>query len=514
MSDTSPSLAPRDLAAAAKSNPFAQFASSFKQATKDSKPVVNRAGQKRGAAVKFTSAETKRKIGDGKETTASASAATVPKSGLVRWLDQGNGDRPGYEDAREYLISGPPYKGDSDFSSKEALKDLGAKWCPNPLKEKGAKDGVCPGWWSAMDIKDLEALIGAPRNEKRKRIWKAIDVSDSQHDAMMRLMREYEGHQLVEAEQAEKKRKADAVASSSRAEAHKEALKNSNLQPDSEEDIKRLKDDYDVDWSLEMAMKAQASACLGPQMTTAIGRVLRGLKHNIINSEQARVGNFEGAALARRARARVQQQQAVGHEAAVVDASDMIDEEINYRLLPAPTSGCSGCFMFGNTNPNHIPVPTAAEWEKLQDETEDAVRATIVCKDADATFPATRRTYCTGCITELLEQFLECSCHGCTWSKCSTCNVLCCSEQACECADREKWSRLQNTAVREHKKRVDAAEQSIIDSGMGAGGPSSNPHGEWDDDDYQTGAPLTDTGEGAGACGDAPLMMDNWLHER
>lgn len=504
MGDTSPSLAPRDPVAAAKSNPFAQFAANFKQAGKDTKPVVQRVGQKRGVPVKFSSAETKRKLNDEKDPSAlSSSAAPAPKSGLVKWLEEGNGDKPGYEDAREYLMSGLPYKGNSDFSAKEALKELGAKWCPNPLKEKGAKDGVCPGWWSAMDLKDLEALIGAPRNERRKRIWTAIDVPDSQHEAILRLIREYEGHQLVEAEEAEKRRKAEAVASSSRAEAQKETLKNRNLDPDSPEDIKRLKDDWGVDWSFEMALKAQASACLGPQMTTAIGRVLRGLKHKIIFPEHARVGNFEATAVARRAKARAAT--AGGGEAAMVDAGEVFEEEINYRKLPPPTSACSGCFMFGNSNPNHIPIPSAAEWEKCQESAEEAARACITNSSEKAT-PATRRTYCTGCATEIMEQFLECGCPG-NWTKCIECHVLHCKSQPCECGDRENWNRLQNVAAREYKKQVDAAEQALIDTGGG-----SNPHGDWDDDNPADGA-ATGAGEEADVGDDAPLMMDNWLHD-
>ena len=507
MADTSPSLAPRDLVAAARSNPRAQFASNFKQAGKDSKPAVQRVSKKRGTPVKFSSAETKRKLSDNNNTSAAVATgtATVPKSGFTKWLEEGNGDRLGYEYAHEYLKAGPPYKGDSDFQAKDTIRDLGGKWMENPLKiDKDARDGIMRGWRVAWDAKDLEALITAPRNSKGKRIWTAIDVPDSHHDKMLRLMREYEGHQLVTTEEAEKKRKADAAASSSRAEAQKEELKNLNLQQDTEDDIKRLKDEYDVDWSFDLAMKAQASACLGPQMTTAIGRVLRGLKFKIISPEQASVGNFEAVTTARRAKARVHQTD--GHEAAMVDASNAMDEEINYRLLSAPKSASSGCFMFGNNNPNHIPIPTPAEREKMQEAAEEAVRALVSGKEVP-NLPAVRCTYCTGCVTELFEQFLDCGCDGYAWSKCLVCHVLHCSFQPCACANREEWNRLQNMAVREQKKQFDAAEQLTIDSGMGE---SSNPHGYWDDD------PMNEPSGGqdnTSEHGKNRHIMDNWLHD-
>tara|TARA_B110000046_G_scaffold11843_2_gene11737 strand:+ start:3426 stop:3743 length:318 start_codon:yes stop_codon:yes gene_type:complete len=78
----------------------------------------------------------------------------------------------------------------------------------------------------------------------------------------------------------------------------------------------------------------------------------------------------------------------------------------------------------------------------------------------------TRTTYCIGCVRQVFEQFLDCSC-GRVWSVCSTCHYLRCDAQPCKCcedsedADESKrgaWHRAQNAAHRAHYDSSAAAE--------------------------------------------------------
>ena len=74
------------------------------------------------------------------EGDADNGSDNVPKDAqtgaLAVWLKD-HGDRDGYSEVRQYLLAGPPYKGDAAYEAKEQLKDHGARWVPNPLKQKG-----------------------------------------------------------------------------------------------------------------------------------------------------------------------------------------------------------------------------------------------------------------------------------------------------------------------------------------------------------------------------------------
>ena len=120
---------------------------------------------------------------------------------LDTWLKE-IGDKPGYTEAREYLLAGPPYKGESDFAAKEQLKDNGAKWIPNPHKEKGVKDGITPGWWSALKERDVRTFMAltytresryskAPRECKS---WQPLGVPEESAQNVLKLLAQFDAH--------------------------------------------------------------------------------------------------------------------------------------------------------------------------------------------------------------------------------------------------------------------------------------------------------------------------------
>ena len=182
----------------------------LKQATRDTKPIVVRMKRARPAKPTFSTKNIAERIDEGKEAGAAATAAAPYDSLLARWLRDGHGDRDGFFEAREYLLKGPPYKGSSRFDAKDTIKELGAKWVPNALKDKGdANDKRCYGWWSAVDEATLAALIRLPLDEKSRRRWTALSTPEHAHFGILRLLKEFEV--FTKMEEDDVKRKHDAA---------------------------------------------------------------------------------------------------------------------------------------------------------------------------------------------------------------------------------------------------------------------------------------------------------------
>ena len=120
-----------------KSQAAAAFIGSFalRAPGKDDKPL----GQKRKAAfdaapkkqpgkLQFSTSNLSKKPGDDAEDGKQDAALQQNKDGkLQRWLQAGGGDRPGMEEARDYLLRGTPYKGSHARNTKDAVKEAGAE---------------------------------------------------------------------------------------------------------------------------------------------------------------------------------------------------------------------------------------------------------------------------------------------------------------------------------------------------------------------------------------------------
>ena len=75
--------------------------------------------------------------------------ATARRDGkLQQWVRESSPPCPELVEAREYLLQGAPYRGLSPFAARDAVKALGGRWLPNPVKEERG-DGMIAGWWTA-----------------------------------------------------------------------------------------------------------------------------------------------------------------------------------------------------------------------------------------------------------------------------------------------------------------------------------------------------------------------------
>ena len=64
----------------------------------------------------------------------------VPDSAFVTWLRDKETSHAVHVAAKDYLLEGAPFKGDSTFDAKDAIKDLGGTWRRNPDKAKDCYD--------------------------------------------------------------------------------------------------------------------------------------------------------------------------------------------------------------------------------------------------------------------------------------------------------------------------------------------------------------------------------------
>ena len=88
---------------------------------------------------------------------------------LVTWTRANKSDcSPIFKDILQYVLDGPPFRGDVKFGSKEEVKSLGAQWHRNPQSEEDEQsedkkdkkgDKVKRGWWAAWDDKTLFSLL-------------------------------------------------------------------------------------------------------------------------------------------------------------------------------------------------------------------------------------------------------------------------------------------------------------------------------------------------------------------
>lgn len=114
---------------------------------------------------------------------------------FVRWLRQQQPEEnaPYRQATRDYLLEGPPYRGESTYDAKDTLKDMEAKWVPNPAKKKGCQDKtIRRGWWSAPDENVLKKLLALRRDRWRRYQWCCVDLTETQLELVQQWLGEYQ----------------------------------------------------------------------------------------------------------------------------------------------------------------------------------------------------------------------------------------------------------------------------------------------------------------------------------
>lgn len=386
----------------------------------------------------------------------------VPKNnGFIAWLSVGHGDRPGFQEAREYLMLGAPYRGDSRYEAKEAIKASdAAHWCPNPLKQKGVKDGLPSGWWAAHTEEELKTLIDLPLDTYGRRLWTALDVPEPSHSSLARLIAEYDGYLRIE----QRKRDADAV--QARAEATKRAntIASSGIivLADSEEEIATLRDKWKLEWAVDMALASQHASHLGPKSSlSCAGRTLRGLRFGVITADNVRAGQWDGVAAGKRKHRAT----AADDVEQVADSAFEADDRslfIDYTRLKF-TGPSSGCFMFGK-GAGMIPLPGDREWERINDDLAKRDLARVKPWSSANAAVSANLTWCTECLHEISPQFDSCSCiqPPRTWHWCTRCHFAGTGAQPCLCkagCSSLQWEEHQNAAQRAARAALEAAKR-------------------------------------------------------
>lgn len=476
-------------------NPFAKFA--LRAPTTADKPVK----VPRTAALTGKKATKPKPFKPKGEDDAEEKKVVVKDTGFILWLKEGNGARDSYMEAREYLMRGPPFKGTSAFDAKEKLKDQGAKWVPNPLKVKGAKDGIVGGWWSAWDERALESLVSVPMGDDGRRQWTAVDVPPEYNVNIVRLMREYE------VSDAESRRIAEDAARRARdaKEDAKAALRaGEGIEPDLDVDLAAFKLKYGIEPTESMLAASARAPNFGPQVgISRIRRLNRALHLKIVTVEQARTLDFFNDRWSKK-RNRDESTDAT----AVVAAGPSEPEFTDYTKMKV-AGPSSGCFMFGK-GPGMIPMPTDAEWEQLTRKGTAREMKKIKPLPDGYVMRTHRRTYCESCVGEIHEQFGDCSCMkdgtNREWVWCEECFTATCGSQACECKSKsnEEWAHRQNKTCAEAKRRSDAAAAEASDQQGGEDGNNAND--AWSSP--RVGASMPDDEYDVE---DGAVAMHNWL---
>jgi hypothetical protein len=130
---------------------------------------------------------------EGNEDTETI-APEPPKveTAFVKWLQKKSTNGSAHvEDTKDYLLQGPPYRGEINWDAKDTVKDAGAAWVGNHLKRKNCEDkSVRKGWYSAHAETTLTALLDLP-TQRGKRQWMCIGMTDTQLSQVRAWLREF-----------------------------------------------------------------------------------------------------------------------------------------------------------------------------------------------------------------------------------------------------------------------------------------------------------------------------------
>jgi len=139
------------------------------------------------------------------EDDAPPPQAPVPKepTEFMKWLkDKPTNGAWHVESAKEYVLEGPPFKGDSSFDAKQDIKEAGGRWVPNPLKRKDCEDkSIVRGWWGAYEDKALAELMNLGIDGKGRRKWQCAGMGEAQQTVIQGWLAEFRAPSAEDEEQ-------------------------------------------------------------------------------------------------------------------------------------------------------------------------------------------------------------------------------------------------------------------------------------------------------------------------
>ena len=406
--------------------------------------------KKKAPKLQFSTANIRMQVSNDTEQVNNKAVVQKAEGKLQQWLKAGNADRPGCEEAREYLLRGIPYRGTHAVGSKDVIKEAGARWMPNPLKIDTNVapwiDGMSNGWFAAHTDNELVALLRLPYVKKyldprmmKSTVpqWSPIDVPQKSHSVIVLLIREFEAFEQDESEYAQKTavRERDAQKAANRS-----AQEYKDIPADSTADTEELKRKWNIDWTDEMSAWAIRCPKLGPHSgISSARRALRGLHLQCCTVNEVLLGEYGDNTLSN----------GKSTSADVVDYTKVLI-----------TSAISGCHIFGK-GPGMLQLPSDREWEQIRDASATRYRKSIKGAGVADKSPYLQ-TWCTSCVGVILQQFGDCSCFkdgkARDWKWCYVCYGAYDGDQLCRCASPGEWDGTQEETKQEAQKRTEKAE--------------------------------------------------------
>lgn len=410
-------------------------------------PAFSTIAKKTPPKIRFSSFEIGKKRGVADGVQQQVGAQQQADGALQQWLRAGNGQQPLYEEARKYLLRGPPYRGTHARDTKESIKELGATWMKNPLKLDEVHNDVAFGWFGTTSEKVLVDLIRMPQiTQKRRKYhspppWKAcacdepieesvpqwmpLEVPEKSHEMIVVLILQHDNHvrSLLESQA-----KAAAAASDSKERDRQNTQRMNDIPADTVADIAEIARRFNIVWNNEMSADASRCTALGPHSgISSCRRAMRALMYDICSSDEIVSGMY---AKERRAHNVVLRKK-------VVDEYGVDSSQVDVG------SASTGCYMFGNGK-GMLAVPTDRQWETIRQAFQNAEYARIATGQTLSKCTKVCDTWCTSCTSLVTEQFGDCSCLNVNWQWCDSCRSAFNTDQDCGCSNPELWSRQQH----------------------------------------------------------------------
>ena len=127
------------------------------------------------------------------EGEESAAKAQKIECEFVAWMrNQKTSGAWHVEAAKDYLLEGLPWKGDSTYDAKQVINDLGSKWMRNPGKDDGCQDrSIRRGWAVAYDPKVMLQLLLLAKDGRGRRQWACLELVETQQLQIIAWLRQY-----------------------------------------------------------------------------------------------------------------------------------------------------------------------------------------------------------------------------------------------------------------------------------------------------------------------------------
>ena len=331
--------------------------------------------------------------------------------------------------AIDYVLTGPPYRGDCSFQHKNAVKHAGGTWIKNSSQSQDGRKAPA-GWWCAKNEDVLIRLLEIRDECNGTRTWVPTGADDSLAGRIQRLWSQFTEwkHAELTSEKALRQQ---------RVQIRLEAERRADIPKDDEHDVAHVRTIHGIEWTDELAFELSRLPQLGPHAgISSVRRAIRAIRLHVLTAEDIKTRSWNSASVKHR-----KSQQS----------------NTSQRAKPSATTH----FMFGS-GPGQLHVPSEAEWRSLARCAWERDMANIKWvpgqHEVHVDFPT---TWCAQCQTPINLQFADCTCGDRIWSACATCNHSLCAQQMCLCRSTEEDKKAFLQQQRQIAKDVERRSVAI-----------------------------------------------------